>query len=78
MFMGVWKQTSNIACRIECNRPPNIVPLYINSNIPRKDRSRITKIRISAHKLNIETGRYARPKTKKDMGSSNISIFLIK
>ena len=35
----------------------NMVLLYLKYNIHKKDRSKITKIRISTHKLSIETGR---------------------
>ena len=35
---------------------------YLNFNIPKYLRKKLTKLRISAHSLAIETGRYARPK----------------
>ena len=44
----------------------NIVPFYLNYNIPKKDGSGITKMRICAHKLNIETDGYTRPKAKRE------------
>ena len=37
-----------------------------------KDRSYITKIRISAHKLNIESGRYTRLKLREKVASVRI------
>jgi hypothetical protein len=36
---------------------------YLNFNIPKELRNKLTKLRISAHSLAIETGRYFKPKT---------------
>ena len=36
---------------------------YLNFNIPKELRNKLTKLRISAHSLAIETGRYSKPKT---------------
>ena len=35
---------------------------YLNFNIPKELRNKLTKLRISAHSLAIETGRYSKPK----------------
>ena len=36
---------------------------YLNFNIQKEPRKQLTKLRISAHPLAIETGRYSKPKT---------------
>ena len=38
-------------------------PGYLDSDIPKTLRNKLTKIRISAHSLAIETGRYTKPVT---------------
>jgi hypothetical protein len=44
---------------------------YLNFNIPKELRNKLTKLRISAHSLAIETGRYSKKKQQKN------TIFLI-
>ena len=41
-------------------------PGYLDYNIPKTLRNKLTKIRISAHSLVIETGRYTKPVTPSD------------
>jgi hypothetical protein len=41
-------------------------PDYLKMNIPKKDKLIITKFRLSDHILNIERGRYTKPKTKRE------------
>ena len=42
------------------------VPFYLKTPFPKEVRSKITKLRISDHRLNIERGRYSRPKTPRE------------
>ena len=41
---------------------PNFVPFYLETNLSKSIKSKITQLRISAHCLNIERGRYNKPK----------------
>jgi hypothetical protein len=41
-------------------------PGYLDYDIPKTLRNKLTKIRISAHSLAIETGRYTKPVTPSD------------
>ena len=42
--------------------PDNKIPFYLSINQNKKIKSKITEMRISAHNLNIERGRYCKPK----------------
>ena len=41
---------------------PNFVPFYLETNLSKSIKSKSTQLRISAHCLNIERGRYNKPK----------------
>jgi hypothetical protein len=45
---------------------PNFVPFYLETNLSRSIESKITQLRISAHCLNIEWGRYNKPKIPRE------------
>ena len=45
---------------------PNFVPFYLETNLSRSIESKITQLRISAHCLNIERGRYNKPKIPRE------------
>jgi hypothetical protein len=45
---------------------PNFVPFYLETNLSKSIKSKITQLRISAHCLNIERGRYNKPKISRE------------
>ena len=45
---------------------PNCVPFYLETNLSKGIKSKITQLRISAHCLNIERGRYNKPKIPRE------------
>ena len=45
----------------------NALPQYLLLQIPKSDRQLITKFRVSDHNLNIERGRYTKPKTAREL-----------
>ena len=45
----------------------NALPQYLLLQIPKSDRQLITKLRVSDHNLNIERGRYTKPKTAREL-----------
>ena len=56
------------------------IPNYLMSDLSKSKKSILTKFRISSHMLNIERGRYTRPKTaRKDrlFNSCNEKHFLL-
>ena len=44
----------------------NVVPFYLETNLSKSIKSKITQLRISAHCLNIERGRYNKPKIPRE------------
>jgi hypothetical protein len=45
---------------------PNFVPFHLETNLSKSIKSKITQLRISAHCLNIERGRYNKPKIPRE------------
>ena len=45
---------------------PNCVPFYLETNLSKSIKSKITQLRISDHCLNIERGRYNKPKIPRE------------
>jgi hypothetical protein len=45
---------------------PNFVPFYLETNLSKSIKSKITQLRISAHCLNIERGKYNKPKIPRE------------
>ena len=45
---------------------PNCVPFHLETNLSKGIKSKITQLRISAHCLNIERGKYNKPKIPRE------------
>jgi phosphopantetheinyl transferase len=44
----------------------NLVPFYLETNLSKSIKSKITQLGISAHCLNIERGKYNKPKIPRE------------